>query len=100
MLFSEMDKNVTISDLIRLERRRCGTRIERTRRFENCIDHLLLSPELKTRLVAGGVAREVRSLGKKPVIMRRRGSGRRSGSTSLIRSKSFCTLSKGTLRPG
>jgi endonuclease/exonuclease/phosphatase family metal-dependent hydrolase len=26
-----------------------------------CIDHLLLSPSLKSRLVAGGVAREVRS---------------------------------------
>ncbi len=38
-----------------------------------CIDHLLLSPSLKNRLVAGGVAREVRSW-EKPAITRRRGS--------------------------
>ena len=37
------------------------------------IDHLLLSPSLKNRLVAGGVAREVRSW-EKPAITRRLGS--------------------------
>jgi hypothetical protein len=37
------------------------------------LDHLLLSPSLKNRLIAGGIAREVRSW-EKPAITRRLGS--------------------------